>query len=254
MKKPPLEVKARRVGEETEHKFAQAVINLVSQVPPSAHEPSSNPDPYVRDIANAAKRKAAVASAGLALPPGPLGWLTLLPEIYAVWKIQAQMVSDIAAVYGHEATLNREHMLYCLFRHTGAQLFRDLVMRVGERYLVRKVPIRSLYSIANKVGMKITQRSIGRAVSRVIPIAGAIGVGAYSWYDTRQVARTAIDLFSHELATETAPSKAAPVKNVKAVKKAAPRKHSAKKASAKPAAKKTAARKPAARKAASAKA
>jgi hypothetical protein len=148
----------------------------------------------------------------------------VLPEIYAVWKIQAQMVSDIAAVYGHEATLNREHMLYCLFRHTSAQLFRDLVMRVGERYLVRKVPIRSLYSIANKIGLKITQRSLGRAVSRVIPIAGALGVGAYTWYDTRQVARTAIDLFSHDIATESAPSKSAPVKNVKAVKKAAPRK------------------------------
>jgi hypothetical protein len=123
-------------------------------------------------------------------------------------------------------------MLYCLFRHTSAQLFRDLVMRVGERYLVRKVPIRSLYSIANKIGLKITQRSLGRAVSRVIPIAGALGVGAYTWYDTRQVARTAIDLFSHDLATETAPSKSAPVKNVKAVRKAAPRKHTAKKAPA----------------------
>lgn len=237
MKKPPLEVKAKRVSEATEHRFAQAVIDLVSAVPPSAHEPSPDPKPRVREIANAAKRKAAVASAGLALPPGPLGWLTLLPEIYAVWKIQAQMVSDIAAVYGHEATLNREHMLYCLFRHTGAQLFRDLVMRVGERYLVRRVPIRSLYSIANKIGMRITQRSIGRAVSRVIPIAGAIGVGAYSWYDTRQVARTAIDLFSHDLATETAPSRSAPVKKVKAVKKAAPRKRAAKKAPARKASK-----------------
>jgi hypothetical protein len=239
MKKPPLEVKAKRVSEATEHKFAQAVIDLVSAVPPSSQEPSSDPNPRVREIARAAKRKAALASAGLALPPGPMGWLTVLPEIYAVWKIQAQMVADIAAIYGHEATLNREHMLYCLFRHTGAQLFRDLVMRVGERYLVRRVPIRSLYSIANKVGMKITQRSLGRAVSRVIPIAGALGVGAYTWYDTRQVARTTIDLFSHELATESAPSKSAPVKNVRPVKKAAPRKRAAKA----PAAKKSAPRK-----------
>ena len=237
MKKPPLEVKAKRVSEASEHKIAQAVLDLVSTVPDSTHEPSTDPKARAKEIAQAAKRKAALASAGLALPPGPLGWITMLPEILTVWKIQRQMVADIAAVFGHEATLNREHMLYCLFRHTGAQLFRDLVMRVGERYLVRRVPIRSLYSIANKVGMKITQRSIGRAVSRVIPIAGALGVGAYTWYDTRQVSRTAIDLFSHELATETAPSKSAPVKKPRAVKKAAPRKRAAKKAPAKKAAK-----------------
>lgn len=229
MKKPPLEVKAKRVGEQPQFKLAQAVIDLVSEVPPSRLEPSTDPRARVREIARAAKQKAALASAGLALPPGPLGWVTVLPEIYAVWKIQAQMVSDIAAVYGHEATLNREHMLYCLFRHTSAQLFRDLVMRVGERYLVRRIPIRSLYSIANKIGMKITQRSLGRAVSRVVPIAGALGVGAYTWYDTRQVARTATDLFSRELATETATPKtaAAPVKQARAAKKAAPRKRAA---------------------------
>jgi len=221
MKKPPLEVKARRVAETGAAGIAQAVIDLVSAVPDSTLEPSPDPERRVREIVRAAKRKASLASAGLALPPGPLGWLTVLPEIYAVVKIQAQMVSDIAAVHGHEATLNREHMLYCLFRHTGAQMFRDLVMRVGERYLVRTLPVRSLYAIANKIGVKITQRSLGRAVSRVVPIAGALGVGAYTWYDTRQVARTAVDLFSHPLASET------PAGNVKPEPKAPPRKRAA---------------------------
>jgi hypothetical protein len=52
--------------------------------------------------------------------------------------------------------------------------------------------------------MKITQRSLGRAVSRVVPIAGALGVGAYTWYDTRQVARTALELFGRESAAAPA--------------------------------------------------
>lgn len=222
MKKPTVEVKAKRVAEIGDAGIAQAVIDLVSTVPPSKLEASADPQRRVREIARAAQQRAALASAGLALPPGPLGWLTVLPEIYAVWKIQAQMVSDIAAAYGHEATLNREHMLYCLFRHTGAQMFRDLVMRVGERYLVRKPPIRSLYAIANKVGVRIAQRSVGRALSRVVPIAGALGVGAYSWYDTRQVARTATDLFRHSLATQT------PVGRVGPGPKQPPRKAAAK--------------------------
>jgi len=54
----------------------------------------------------------------LALPPGPLGWMTILPEMVGVWKIQAQMVADIAALYGKTATLTQEQMLYCLFKHT----------------------------------------------------------------------------------------------------------------------------------------
>jgi hypothetical protein len=187
-------------------KLAQSVLDLVSTIPPT-HERAVSGDANadrIDAVMRNARRKAAIASSTLALPPGPLGWLTVLPEIYAVWKIQAQMVSDLAALHGRKAQLSREQMLYCLFRHTGAQLFRDLVMRVGERYLVRRLPIRSLYAVANKIGMRLTQRSIGRAISRIVPIAGALGVGAYSWYDTRQVARTALELFSREVTVEAA--------------------------------------------------
>lgn len=179
--------------------FAQTLLDLVSEIPAARERAQQDPDDRAGQIIRAAKRKAALASATLALPPGPLGWLTLLPELYAVWKIQAQMVSDLAALHGRKSQLSREQMLYCLFRHTGAQLFRDLILRVGERYIVQRLPIRSLYSIANKIGIRLTQRGIGRAVSRVVPVAGALGVGAYSWYDTRQVARTAMELFSHEI-------------------------------------------------------
>jgi hypothetical protein len=172
-------------------RVAQSLLDIVSAIPSSKERLHQDPDDRAGEIVRAAKTKAALMSGGLALPPGPLGWVTILPEIYGVWKIQAQMVSDLAALHGRKSQLTREQMLYCLFRHTGAQLFRDLVMRVGERYIVRRLPIRSLYSVANKIGIRITQRSIGRAVSRFVPIAGAVGVGAYSWYDTRQVAKTA---------------------------------------------------------------
>ena len=110
----------------------------------------------------------------------------------------------IAVTLLQPTQLTREQMLYCLFRHTGAQLFRDLVMRVGERYLVRRLPVRSLYAVVNKIGLRLTQRSLGRAVSRAVPLLGAAGVAGYSWYDTRQVARTALDLFTRETEVEPA--------------------------------------------------
>jgi hypothetical protein len=185
-------------------KVAQALLDLVSEIPSTHEHARDDTRARASEIIRAAKGKAALASGTLALPPGPLGWLTLLPEIYAVWKIQAQMVSDLAALHGRKSVLTREQMLYCLFRHTSAQLFRDLVMRVGERYLVRRLPLRSLYSVANKIGIRITQRSIGRAVSRFVPVAGAIGVAGYSWYDTRQVGKTALELFRHPVEIEPA--------------------------------------------------
>ena len=136
------------------------------------------------------------------MPPGPIGWLTILPELVAVWKIQAQMVADIAAIYGKKAFLTREQMLYCLFRHMAAQAVRDFVAYAGERVLFRRVTLHALQTAAKKVGIRITQRAIGKGIGRWIPVLGALGVAAYAYYDTGQVAATAIDLFQKDIEIE----------------------------------------------------
>jgi hypothetical protein len=136
-------------------------------------------------------------SGSLSLPPGFLGWLTVLPELVGVWKLQAQMVSDIAAVYGQRKTLGRERMLYCLFKHVSAQLFRDVVVRVGERVVVRQTSLRVLQNIAQQVGVQVSKAVLAKSASRFVPLLGAVGVGAYAYYDTLQVAKTAIELFEH---------------------------------------------------------
>ena len=61
---------------------------------------------------------------------------------------------------------------------------------------------RSLQAIARKVGVKITQRVIAKSVTRWLPIVGAVGVGAYAYYDTAQVASTAIELFQTDIDIE----------------------------------------------------
>ncbi|HEY8327930.1 MAG TPA: hypothetical protein VIO59_05740, partial [Rhodanobacter sp.] len=139
-----------------------------------------------------------------ALPPGPLGWLTLLPELIAIWKIQAQMVSDIAAAYGRHAGLGREQMMWCLFRHTAAQAFRDLVVRMGDRLVFRRMSYGVAQRVAKQVGVKLTQRTLSKGVSRWLPVIGALGVGAYAYYDTGQVAGTAIEMFEGEVTLEDA--------------------------------------------------
>ena len=176
-----------------------ALFDLLLQLPTSTELTNAHPEARARAVAQSAGRRAAAVSGALALPPGPLGLLTIGPDLVAIWRIQQQMVVDIAAVFGRQAQLRREVMIYCLFKHGGAALLRDLVVRVGERVLVKEVTTRIVQQILRKVGIKVTQQVIGRGLARWIPVVGAIGTGAYAYFDTKQVAATAIAYFTQPL-------------------------------------------------------
>jgi hypothetical protein len=182
--------------------MAKALLPFLAQIPPSKVRPSQTPQADARKKANAAAAKAALAAGALALPPGPLGWLTLLPEMVGGWKIQRQLVADLAALYGKQATLTPEQVVYCLFQHTAAQGVRDLVVRVGQRTLVRRASPRLVGAIARRLGAKLAQRTLGKSMARWLPIVGAVGLGAYAYMDTAKVAATAMDLFEGVIEVE----------------------------------------------------
>ncbi|TAN04694.1 MAG: hypothetical protein EPN36_07785 [Rhodanobacteraceae bacterium] len=184
---------------QSSQRIAQQILDFLSHIPDSREHPSEHPRARAEAIALAARRKAFLASSSLALPPGPLGWLTVLPELVAIWKIQAQMVADIAAACGQHTTLTREQMLYCLFRHAASQAVRDLVVRAGQRWVVHAASTHAIRGVANRIGIKLSERALGSSLARMLPVAGALGVGVYAWYDTRQVARTAIAMFTHDV-------------------------------------------------------
>jgi len=167
------------------------IERAIADVPAPTTHPVDDPDRQADAIAKTAARQAAVLSGSLALPPGPLGMITVLPDLFLIWKTQRQMVSDIFALYGRSAELTRMHMLYCLFRHAASQVLRDVVVRTGQRMVVRQLSAGTLKTVVSKVGIKLTQRVAGNAASRWIPLAGAAAVGAYAYWDTLQVARTA---------------------------------------------------------------
>ena len=184
--------------------IASTILAVLGEVPPSSKRKHRHPAEAARKVANLAARRAAAAAGTLAVPPGPLGWLTILPELVWVWKIQAQMVADIAALYGQKRALTREQMIYCLFKHTASQAVRDIVVQVGDRLIVRRTTVRALNAVAQRVGVKVTQRTLAKSASRWLPVIGAIGVAAYAYYDTAQVARLAIDLYENEVEVEPA--------------------------------------------------
>lgn len=179
--------------------IADAILSMVAVVPTSHEGENVSPRARAAILTRNAARTAASISAGAALVPGPFGVLTLLPDIYGVWKVQAQLVSDIAALFGKTGSLTREQMLYCLFKHTASQFLRDVVVRSGERFLVRRLSSQVLHRLASRIGLSMGQRTVGKAVARFVPVLGAGVVGGYAYYDTKQVAMTAIELFSRQV-------------------------------------------------------
>jgi hypothetical protein len=184
------------------------LTDVTSSVPASVEAPRDFPATRAHELTMSAASQAAAASGALALPPGPLGMLTIVPDLLAVWHIQRQLVADIAGCYGKTAGLRREAMMYCLFRHAAAQAVRDLAVRVGQRVLLRQASMAMMERSLQRVGLAVSQRVVGRTISRWLPLVGAVGVGAYAFYDTVQVGRAAKQLFESELVLDVGPQEA----------------------------------------------
>jgi hypothetical protein len=174
-----------------EREVSGLIERVIADVPMPRVTSAADPARIADGIAHDAARNAALVSAALALPPGPIGVLTVLPDLFVIWKIQRQLVADIFALHGRTVELTRTHMLYCLFRHMASHVVRDVVVRAGERAVVRQLSSQALKSMLGSLGLTVTRRLAGTSASRWVPLAGAAAVGAYAYWDTLQVARTA---------------------------------------------------------------
>lgn len=176
---------------EPAQEVAGVIERVIAEVPEARTHAVPDAASAAERIARSAAQKAALVSGSLALPPGPLGLVTVLPDLYLIWKVQRQMVADIFALYGRSAELTRTHMLYCLFRHMASQVLRDFAVRAGQRVVIEQLSSGALRSALSALGTTVTRRLAGTAASRWVPLAGAAAVGAYAYWDTLQVAKTA---------------------------------------------------------------
>lgn len=167
------------------------IERIIADVPAPRTRQVEHPDRAAARIAKTAAKRAALVSGSLALPPGPFGLLTVLPDLLLIWQTQRQMVADIFAAYGRTAELSRTHMMYCLFRHAASHVLRDVAVRSGQRFIVQQLSSHALSTAASKIGAAVSTRVVGTATSRWIPLAGAALVSAYAYWDTLQVAKTA---------------------------------------------------------------
>jgi hypothetical protein len=185
-------VPARRGSADASHgAIVETLERVLAEIPAPKEGRSDAPEEAANAIARRAAKRAAVLSGSLALPPGPLGFVTLLPDLYLIWQTQRQMVADIFGVYGRSAELTPTNMLYCLFRHAASQVVRDVVVRGAERVAVRELSASALRQALGNVGVVVSQRVAGNAAGRWLPLIGAAAVGGYAYWDTMQVAKTA---------------------------------------------------------------
>ena len=68
--------------------------------------------------------------------------------------------------------------------------------------VIRQLSGGALRNALTTIGMSVTQRLVGTGASRWIPLIGAAAVAGYAYFDTIQVAKTAMRMLETPLLTE----------------------------------------------------
>lgn len=182
-------------------KINHYLFEVLSEVPAPSEKLEGLDSKQIDLLIRNASLKAAAISGSLSLPSGPFAVITILPDLVAVWKIQAQLVADIASVNAKTQKLTRESMMYCLFGNNGTGI-EDLVIRVGERFVVKKSSQKVFQGVLGKIGLRIGRVLLGERIARWIPLIGAGLVARYSFNDTQKVGKTARIFFASEINLE----------------------------------------------------
>jgi hypothetical protein len=118
-----------------------------------------------------------------------------LPDLKIILTIQSQLIADIAAAHGRSAELATETMVWCLFRHTASQFLRDQLVRHGQKVAAKTLSRQAVKKILRRAGISLSERVAAKAVSRWIPVVGALGVAGFAWYDTSRIGEWASGFF-----------------------------------------------------------
>lgn len=156
------------------------------------------------EMTREASWKAFTISTAAAIPPGPFGWATILPELLAVTKVQMNLVYRIAAYYGKSTKMNRTLVMLVFSHALGISVGQEVVRRVGSKVMVRSLGPKLLRPMAQRVGVKIGMRLTQKAVARWIPFVLAPIFGAFSKSMTTDIGNEAQRLFAQEIEVDEA--------------------------------------------------
>ncbi|PCI36277.1 MAG: hypothetical protein COB53_10180 [Elusimicrobia bacterium] len=176
-------------------KFESTLGLVISNIPGSSVKEKEEPEAAIEEFSGDAARDAALITGALSLAPGPAGMATILPELAAVWRRQARLVADIAAVTGKSDELTKEIMMYCLYRHVARKAMKNLLISGGEGVLVGRAKRRAMHEALSVLTARLAKRVAARAAARWVPVVGAGALAVYSYQDTQMVGKTAREVF-----------------------------------------------------------
>lgn len=207
---------------------AELIFELVSELPKSDVEPAQDPEKKAKELTHSAALKAAAISAGLSLPSGPLALMTILPDIMVQWRIQRQLVADIAAAYGKDLT--QQSLISSLFKHIAKRAIAAFRVNVRFRVPTKEQWLAMLKVLTGKIAVRVIHRMLKKAILRWIPFAGAIGMAAVAYAEIGAVGQAAMDEFGGSTpVAEAEPQPASKPRvraKIRAPKRKAPRKKS----------------------------
>jgi hypothetical protein len=187
-----------------QEKLEESMIGLFEQVIKDRGRYYSNnsdkiPNPEnVDSIINSYANQNAVISGGSGLVPGPMGVLTIVPELIFVIRNQLSMVYDIGVAYGHKNKLNAE-LLISVFGYALGSGALGLMVIHSQKILVRRASLKLMQKMVHLMAGKVTQRVLKSMVGRWIPVAGAVALATWSKLSTHLISKRAISIFEKEI-------------------------------------------------------
>lgn len=152
----------------------------------------------VQSIIKAYSLKNGTISGGANLVSGPWGVLVAVPEIALVLRNQIAMIDDIGRAYGQERVITRELIAGILLTALGGSGAALLTIH-GERVLVKRVAMKGLQQVSRLLAGKVTQTLLKSAISKYLPMVGAVAMGAWSTYMTHKIGKKAIEMFEKNI-------------------------------------------------------
>ena len=188
--------------------MTRALTQLTGGVPRTNEPKAMRPEQRAEIIARRAAGQVAALTASTLNPDELEAMFDYVPNLISAWRIQAQMVADIASAFGRKEPISHEELTACLMTHLTKTAVReysknrpiahpcdaltltDLVQRASEK----GVQLRG--KVLQHIGQAVLERAIDNALSKLAPLAGTAVACANSLFDTEAVARTAVEFFS----------------------------------------------------------
>jgi hypothetical protein len=154
-------------------------------------KPKATESELANELASRAAIKAAAVGAGAGAAGGAIGILAMAPDIFNLVRLQSRLILSIAFIYGRKPHLRQrfKEVLATLAISTGASAARQ-----GARYLLQ----RGLEgTLAKQIMKRIGGRFLTRKLPAIVPVVGGVTGGALNYAAVKATARAAIALYSH---------------------------------------------------------